>query len=302
MLAAGKIKLSSVDSVAGQALLAGKTATEIARVQARLRRLVYHELVPAIRRDCRSTRSRSLVTGPSIGAFHALSMICRHPDAFSKAICMSGTYDVTKWMNHQVPQDHYFASPLHFLPVLGEGEQLARLRRRFVLLAHGTGRFEEPQQSWRAAEVLGKKGVPNRVDAWDEPRPRLAAVARDAAEVPGRAGVRREARTMPLAASTRLEQPPARVGSSARRYLPRCAGSSWARTVACSRRCRRLIRAPVLHRSALQHRPGAGAQADARHGDEAGAASAVGSGANATSSSAVRARPSTTASTTTARS
>jgi esterase/lipase superfamily enzyme len=122
--------------------------------------------VPAIRADCHAKDIEIVVTGPSIGAFNALAAVCRHPDVFSKAICMSGTYDLTKWMNGQCPQDYYFASPLHFLPGLGEGEQLARLRSRFVLLTHGTGRWEEPGQSWRVADVLGNKGVPNRVDAW----------------------------------------------------------------------------------------------------------------------------------------
>jgi esterase/lipase superfamily enzyme len=167
LLAAGRIKLFSVDSVPGQALVAHKSPEEIGRMQALYDGFVYHELVPAIRKDCRSDSIEILTTGPSIGAFNALSMICRHPDAFSKAICMSGTYDITKWMNHQVPEDHFFASPLHFLPGLAESQQLAALRRRFVLLTHGTGRWEEPGQSWRVAEVLGKKGIPNRVDAWE---------------------------------------------------------------------------------------------------------------------------------------
>ena len=36
------------------------------------------------------------------------------------------------------------------------------------LVAHGQGRWEEPAQSWRAAHVLGSKGIPNRVDPWGE--------------------------------------------------------------------------------------------------------------------------------------
>ncbi|MEQ1892317.1 MAG: alpha/beta hydrolase-fold protein [Planctomycetota bacterium] len=168
LLAAGKIKLYSVDSVAGQALLAGKSASEIGRVQTQYDDFVYRELVPAIRKDCHDPKIEIVVTGPSIGAFNALSMICRHPDAFSKAICMSGTYDITKWMNREVPIDLYYASPVHFLPGLKEGEQLARLRQRFILLTHGTGRWEEPEQSWRVADVLGAKGIPNRVDAWED--------------------------------------------------------------------------------------------------------------------------------------
>ena len=166
LLEAGRIKLYSVDSVAGRALLSGKSHVEIGRVQTQYDEFLYHEVVPAIRMDCLSPAIEIVVTGPSIGAFNALSAICRHPDVFSRAICMSGTYDITKWMNHQVSDDHYFASPVHFLPGLGEGELLTRLRQRFVLLTHGTGRWEEPQQSWRAAEVLGRKGIPNRVDAW----------------------------------------------------------------------------------------------------------------------------------------
>jgi esterase/lipase superfamily enzyme len=168
LLEAGRIKLFSVDSVAGQALLSGKGAQDVARVQARYDAFVYHELVPAIRKDCRAPDIEIVVTGPSIGAFNALSMICRHPDVFSKAVCMSGTYDITKWLNREVPHDHYFASPLHFLPGLPEGDQLARLRKRFVLLTHGTGRAEEPSQSWRVADALGQKGIPNRVDTWDD--------------------------------------------------------------------------------------------------------------------------------------
>jgi esterase/lipase superfamily enzyme len=167
LLSAGRIKLYSVDSIPGKALLTRDDASEIGRVQTQYDGFVYHELVPAVRTDCRSPSIEIVATGPSVGAFNALSMICRHPDVFSKAICMSGTYDLTKWMKNKSSEDHYFASPLHFLPGLGEGEQLAALRRRFVLLTHGTGRWEEPQQSWRVADVLGKKGIPNRVDAWD---------------------------------------------------------------------------------------------------------------------------------------
>jgi len=168
LLEAGRIKLYSVDSVAGQVLLSGKPPAEVGRAQSRFDAFLLHEVVPAIRQDCQSPSIEIIATGPSIGAFHALSAVCRHPDVFSKAICMSGTYDITKWMDHQVPEDHYFASPLHFLPGLGEGEQLARLRQRFVLLTHGTGRWEEPQQSWRVADILGMKGIPNRVDPWEQ--------------------------------------------------------------------------------------------------------------------------------------
>ena len=35
-----------------------------------------------------------------------------------------------------------------------------------VLLASGEGAWEDIGESWRVANVLGDKGVPNRVDSW----------------------------------------------------------------------------------------------------------------------------------------
>jgi len=182
LLAEQRIKLYSVDSIAGQALLAGKSATEVARVQQAYDKFLVNELVPAIRKDCQSADIELIVTGPSIGAFQALSLICRHPELVSEAICLSGTYDITKWMNNEVPYEHYHISPLHFLSRL-EGPQLLLLRQRFIQLFHGTGRWEEPEQSWRMERILGPKGIPNHVEelpgkdhdwpTWREVLPRL---------------------------------------------------------------------------------------------------------------------------------
>jgi esterase/lipase superfamily enzyme len=124
--------------------------------------------VPAIRIDCRSNDVEIVTAGASIGAFNAVASLCRHPDVFRTAIGMSGTYDLQPWLNGEFYEDFYFSSPLHYLPELGDGAQLAALRSRFVLLAYGEGRWEDPDQSWRLADVLGAKGVPNRVDVWGQ--------------------------------------------------------------------------------------------------------------------------------------
>jgi esterase/lipase superfamily enzyme len=167
LLEAERIKLYSVDSVAGQAWLTeDNNSHAAARVQDRFDAFVYHEVVPAIRQDCESEDVEIVATGPSIGAFNALAAVCRHPDAFSKAICMSGTYDLSKFLEGPVTEEYFRSSPLHFLPALHDGPLLEKLRERFVLLTHGSGRWEEPEQSWRIAEALGARGIPNRVDDW----------------------------------------------------------------------------------------------------------------------------------------
>ena len=87
------------------------------------------------------------------------------PEVFRAAICMSGTYDMDRFLPGESSEDYYYSSPLHFLPSL-DGETLEKLRTRFVLLASGEGRAENIGESWRVAHILGQKGIPNRVDSW----------------------------------------------------------------------------------------------------------------------------------------
>jgi len=127
---------------------------------------VRQELVPAIYADCQTPGIEIVAAGSSIGAFQALAVLCRYPDIFSKALCMSGTYDLLRFLNAPPTGDFRVASPIHWLPELQNEQHLARLRERFVLLASGEGKAEDIGESWRVAAVLGAKGIPNRVDSW----------------------------------------------------------------------------------------------------------------------------------------
>ena len=166
LLEAGRIKVYSCDSVAGRTMLQGGQSPEHQMwVLNQFHQFVYRELVPAIRNDCQSESIGVISAGASIGAFNALAVLCRFPDAFTHAVCLSGTYDLDRFFDCRATEDHYFSSPLHFLAGLG-GETLSRLQTRFVLLASGEGKAENIGESFRAANVLGEKGVPNRVDSW----------------------------------------------------------------------------------------------------------------------------------------
>ncbi|MBS0395163.1 MAG: hypothetical protein JSR54_11085 [Proteobacteria bacterium] len=171
LIDAGRIKVYSIDSVAGRTWLEGGHSPEYcSRVQNLYDAFVYHEVVPLIRSDCRTPDLEVIAAGASIGAFNAAASVCRHPDAFRLAISMSGTFDLSKYLGGRMNLDFYYSSPLHYLPGLGEGEQLARLRGRLVLLPTGEGRWEDVGESWRLAHVLGARGVPNRVDLWGRDR------------------------------------------------------------------------------------------------------------------------------------
>jgi esterase/lipase superfamily enzyme len=171
LLEAGRIKIYSVDSLNGRTFLTGAGNEEIGRMMAGFDAMIHNEVVPAIRHDCQQPQIEIISAGASIGAFNALEVLCRHPETFSTALCVSGTYDLTRWLNGPMTSDFYFSSPYHYLPQQPESRMLDLLRKRFVLFTHGLGRAEDPGESWRTAAILGRVGIPNRVDEWSEDWP-----------------------------------------------------------------------------------------------------------------------------------
>lgn len=167
LLAAGRIKVYSIDSIGGRSLLEKRDPAHTAWLFNVVGSIIREEIVPAIRADCHDGAIESIAAGASIGAFNAVAALCRMPDLFRTAIGMSGTYDLSPQLGGAFPQDFYYSSPMHFLPGL-EGEQLDAIKRRFVVLATGSGDWEDPGETWAMAHVLGSKGIPNRVDLWSE--------------------------------------------------------------------------------------------------------------------------------------
>jgi esterase/lipase superfamily enzyme len=166
LLAEGRVKLYSVDSVAGQAMVAKDGPPEHRMwLLNQFHECVRWEVVPAIHADLGGQAIDVITAGASIGAFNAVAALCRYPDVFAAAVGMSGTYRIDRFYDGAWSQDLYFSAPLQFLPGL-EGPQLDRLRQRRAVLASGEGEWENVGESWQMADALGAKGVPNRVDNW----------------------------------------------------------------------------------------------------------------------------------------
>lgn len=171
LIAEGRIKVYSIDSVAarnwGDLEVSGQSKAALLDA---FQQYVRNEVVSAIRADCDDPSIGIVTAGASIGAFNALSSLCRFPDVFVRAICMSGSYDVERFMKnlHGPSAEFHLASPLRFLPDLQDGPVLENLRSRHVLMAHGGGQWEDPEQDWSMASLLGSKGIPNLVEPWGE--------------------------------------------------------------------------------------------------------------------------------------
>ena len=114
-----RLKVYVVDSIAGQAWLKEcKTLEQAAKVQNQFDQCVVREIVPAIQRDCGGQTGLIWTAGASIGAFNSLAAICRHPDLFEKAICLSGTYNMNRFLEGRMTRDYYESSPIDFVPNL----------------------------------------------------------------------------------------------------------------------------------------------------------------------------------------
>lgn len=172
LLDAGKIKVYSCDSVAGRAMIEQEGSPHHRQwILNQFHQFVKHEVVPAIRADCKSPDAEVISAGASIGAFHAVAMVCRFPDLFKSALAMSGTFDLRRFYKaDHFGQEFFVSSPLHFVPTLS-GAHLEQLRKRFILIPSGEGRAEDISESWNLARVLGSKGIPNRVDSWGKETP-----------------------------------------------------------------------------------------------------------------------------------
>lgn len=163
LIEAGHVRLYSCDSVAGRAMMYGDGDVAYrCWLLNQFQQAVAHEVVPAIQAD--SGHELVTVAGSSIGAFNAVALISRYPHLFRLAIAMSGTFDIQRFIGGYT-DDLFYATPRRFLPGMN-GSALELLRQRFVMLASGTGAWEDIEESWKMADVLGSRGVPNRVDNW----------------------------------------------------------------------------------------------------------------------------------------
>lgn len=167
LIDAGRIKVYSTDSIAGEGWLNPDAPPwHKSWLQARYDAFIAQELCPFIKADCGDTTRRFVVAGASIGAYNAVNVATKHPEWFETTLAMSGTYAFDRWMDGHRDDNYYFNMPLLFLPNLGEGPQLDGLRRSFFLLATGTGRYEAPWETDWIAGVLAQKSIPHRVEKW----------------------------------------------------------------------------------------------------------------------------------------
>jgi esterase/lipase superfamily enzyme len=169
LINAGRLKVYCVESNVAEAWTRKENdpAWRIKRHMA-YEQFIVRELVPWIRKDCRSPEIRIAVTGCSMGATYSVNFALKFPELFHYALCMSGRYDITEFAGNLQNADVYFNNPLAYAPGLN-GEMLERIRRNtHVVLVVGRGKWEDgnTEETNALADVFEAKGISHQREVW----------------------------------------------------------------------------------------------------------------------------------------
>ena len=172
LVEAGRIKLYCVDSFDERTWSdSSLPLEERARRHQAYESWVVDQVVPFVGQDTPGAAA-AIVTGSSMGAYHALQLALKRADLFPVALCLSGNYDPSTWRAWGERGDAaYFTNPTDYVAHLG-GDHLDWLRSRlYVVLVVGQGAWEtHPTGSLpsahRMAELLAGKGIPHELDVW----------------------------------------------------------------------------------------------------------------------------------------
>src|SRR5262245_6217806 len=118
---AGQIRAYSINSVNRYSLLNEQMPPHLkAELLTLYDRYITDEVLPLIHKDTGNHDTRVLTTGASLGAFLAANTYFRHPDAFRGVIAMSGSYDITSYLQGFYDDNVYFNNPVDYLSSLND--------------------------------------------------------------------------------------------------------------------------------------------------------------------------------------
>lgn len=132
---------------------------------------ILHEVMPLIKH--KNTNSHIISAGCSLGAYHAINIALKHPDLFSKAIGMSGRYDLTSKAHNfndlfdgYQDENIYYNMPSQFVPNLKDESLISKIKKIEIVLAVGK---EDPflQNNQFLHTSLLEKGIPNTLHVWE---------------------------------------------------------------------------------------------------------------------------------------
>lgn len=102
--------------------------------------------------------------GCSFGAYHAANFAARYPGLVTKAVCLSGIYDIHRFVGGYWDDNCYFNCPTAYISNMND-EWIEKLRGIQWTIA--TGEHDSlVQQNRDFSALLWSKGIPNHCEIW----------------------------------------------------------------------------------------------------------------------------------------
>ncbi|MCL1841795.1 MAG: alpha/beta hydrolase-fold protein [Propionibacteriaceae bacterium] len=167
LIDAGTIRLWTADSIDDETFCTDSW-DKLAAMRRQEQYLAYlgDELLPEVSRM--SGGQHVVLTGCSMGAFHAANLFFRRPWDVRAVIAMSGVYSTRYFFGDYLPPEVVANSPLDGLPGLNDAGLLDHYRSSDLIFCAGQGAYEDRMAADTRAlgEVLQRLDVPAWIDLW----------------------------------------------------------------------------------------------------------------------------------------
>ncbi|MGH9174696.1 MAG: esterase family protein [Vicinamibacterales bacterium] len=161
----GAIQLFCADSIDSDSWYArDRTASERAQRHAQYDQYLRDEVVPFS--EQRNPGSPLMISGASFGAYHAVTFALRYPHLVTRAIGMSGLYDISRFVRGYASDDVDSYNPVAIVANENNPGRLERLRQIDIVLAVGDEPLRESNR--RLSALLTDKGIPHTLNISDD--------------------------------------------------------------------------------------------------------------------------------------
>lgn len=155
--------LSSIDN---EALLNENASPEQRIVrQQQYESFIAEEVVPFIKDQ--NSIEYIIIAGVDFGGYHAITTALKYPEAFGKAIGISGIYDIRPFMDGYYDDDVYYSNPMDFVPNLNKKSLLDKVQEiDFRLVSYE--RDKRIDDAVRMDNVMRMKFLDHNLDVWSD--------------------------------------------------------------------------------------------------------------------------------------
>src|SRR5687767_2630987 len=126
---------------------------------------IREEVVPFIHSHCQSPEPITTM-GASLGAYHAVNTLLRHPQVIRRCYGLSGVYDMRTQIKGGHDENFYFHNPVDYLSNLTDPWYFEQFATCEIRLATGSGPFEDSRHSYELSGILSRKGIRHYLDDW----------------------------------------------------------------------------------------------------------------------------------------